>query len=105
MALFISRPPGCNSALNAQTGRAALLNSIDFNVVVRDYRHSASVDEVYGQRGIVGIYHNVSPKHLHRYCNEFGFRYNDRLVTDPQRFVSSFTQIHTRLTYKQLIAK
>ena len=57
------------------------------------------------KRGIVGIYHNVSPKHLHRYCHEFGLRYNSRLITDPARFVNTFKQAENiRLTYKKLIA-
>ena len=58
------------------------------------------------KRGIVGIYHNVSPQHLHRYCNEFGLRYNTRLVKDQQRFVDVFNQVeNVHLTYKNLIGK
>ena len=30
------------------------------------------------KRGIVGSFHHVSKKHLHRYCNEFSFRWNYR---------------------------
>jgi len=30
------------------------------------------------KRGVIGIYHYVSPQHLHRYCAEFEKRYNSR---------------------------
>ncbi len=30
------------------------------------------------KRGITGVYHQVSPAHLHRYLAEFDFRYNER---------------------------
>jgi transposase-like protein len=30
------------------------------------------------KRGIIGTYHHVSEQHLHRYLNEFDFRYNER---------------------------
>jgi transposase-like protein len=37
------------------------------------------------KRGINGIYHHVSPEHLHRYLSEFDFRYNERDLTDSAR--------------------
>lgn len=37
------------------------------------------------KRGINGVYHHVSPAHLHRYLNEFDFRYNARKMTDGAR--------------------
>jgi len=32
------------------------------------------------KRGIVGVYHHVSPQHLKRYLGEFDFRYNNRIA-------------------------
>src|SRR5581483_7669135 len=37
------------------------------------------------KRGINGVYHHVSPKHLERYLAEFDFRYNERFVSDGER--------------------
>ncbi len=41
------------------------------------------------QRGIEGVYHHVSEKHLHRYLAEFDFRYNERKVEDGVRTVKA----------------
>jgi transposase-like protein len=57
------------------------------------------------KRGIIGIYHNVSPKHLHRYCHEFGYRYNTRKIGDVIRFDDAIKNINgKRLTYANLIS-
>jgi transposase-like protein len=40
--------------------------------------HTNSIEGFWSQlkRGIIGTFHQVSPKHLHRYCHEFGYKYN-----------------------------
>jgi transposase-like protein len=57
------------------------------------------------KRGIYGVYHYASPKHLHRYCDEFSYRYNTRKITDQCRFDSSLTLANGRLTYDALVGK
>jgi hypothetical protein len=54
------------------------------------------------KRGIVGSFHHVSPEHLHRYCDEFSFRWDDRSITDSQRTEIAIRQTEgKRLTYRQ----
>ncbi|WP_439574172.1 IS1595 family transposase [Phreatobacter sp.] len=54
------------------------------------------------KRGITGSFHHVSEAHLHRYLAEFDFRYNNRTVTDYERFSASIPGIvGKRLTYRR----
>jgi hypothetical protein len=55
------------------------------------------------KRGIYGIYHQTSVKHLNKYCDEFAFRYNTRDISESERFSISLLKAEKRLTYKQLI--
>lgn len=55
------------------------------------------------KRGIYGIYHKVSPKHLQAYCSEFSYRYNSRHLKDGQRFSNVLGNLQGRLSYKQLV--
>lgn len=53
-------------------------------------RGTASTNTVEGyfsllKRGLTGTYHHVSARHLHRYLDEFNFRYNARTVNDAIR--------------------
>jgi len=72
---------------------------------VRGNVHTNTLDGFWSllKRGIVGIYHQVSPEHLHRYCGEFEYRYNSRKVKDIDRFTSTLNRCEGRLTYKKLI--
>ena len=41
------------------------------------------------KRGLIGTFHAVSRHHLHRYVNEFQFRWNHRKVDDGARTVAA----------------
>jgi transposase-like protein len=54
------------------------------------------------KRGIVGSFHHVSPEHLHRYCDEFSFRWDYRSINDSARTEIAIQQTKgKRLTYRQ----
>lgn len=70
--------------------------------------HTNTIEGVWSQlkRGVNGIYHHVSPKHLQKYCDEYGYRYNTRELNDFERFNDWFRSVNEkRLTYKNLISR
>jgi transposase-like protein len=78
----------------------------------REYRRghvtTNSIESAFAvmKRGILGVYHHVTPKHLGRYVDEFAFRLNDGNVkrTTMQRLDSFITgTARKRLTYARLI--
>jgi hypothetical protein len=55
------------------------------------------------KRSIDGTHHHVSPEHLHRYVNEFAFRYSTCKMEDNERLQTMVDQAAgRRLTYKPL---
>lgn len=54
------------------------------------------------KRGITGIYHLASRKHLQQYAQEFAYRYNTRNLSTSERFYDYLTRTDKRITYKQL---
>jgi transposase-like protein len=58
------------------------------------------------KRGIVGVYHHVSRRHLPRYLSEFDFRYNSRHIDDGERTMQAIRKAAgKRLKYREARAK
>lgn len=56
------------------------------------------------RRGLDGIYHSVSEKHLERYLAEFQFRHDHRFMNDGDRTVHAIRSANgKRLTYAQQV--
>ena len=91
----------------------ALLNNPKHKVIrhnigkyVEGIVHTNSIESAFSllKRGIIGSFHRISIKHLHRYLAEFQYRFNAR--NDADRFecmVRRLLQTDT-MQYKQLIA-
>ncbi len=74
------------------------------NEYVRGNVHTNTIEGYWSllKRQIVGIHHQVSPKHLQRYCNEASFRYNNKGVTQDVRFANALTNCEGSLQWKEL---
>jgi transposase-like protein len=75
---------------------------------VRDDVTTNSIESVFAvlKRGLIGVYHHASPKHLGRYVDEFAFRLNDgNVARHTLDRLDSFVDgvAGKRLTYKALI--
>lgn len=55
------------------------------------------------KRGIIGIYHNVSEKHLQANVDEFAFGYNTRNIGEGVRINALLENLKVRTSYKTLI--
>jgi len=82
------------------------------NHSIRQYRHyeitTNGIESVFAvlKRGIIGVYHRVSVKHLPRYVDEFTFRLNEgnvkiHTLDRLDSFVDGMAD--KRLTYARLI--
>jgi transposase-like protein len=58
------------------------------------------------KRGLLGTFHAVSKEHLHRYCDEFAFRWDTRKLNDGERVVEAVKRTEgKRLTYDQCVCR
>ncbi len=74
---------------------------------VRKQAHTNGLESFWAmlKRGYTGTYHHMSPKHLHRYVDEFAGRHNDRpsdTIAQMENMVQGMTG--KRLRYADLIA-
>ena len=75
---------------------------------VRDMAHTNGMESHWAlfKRGIDGVYHHISVKHLDRYANEFEGRHNSRpLDTVDQMSTLAQGALGKRLRYNDLVAE
>jgi hypothetical protein len=75
---------------------------------VRGNIHTNGIENFWSllKRTLGGTYVSVEPFHLFRYLDEQSYRFNNRKLTDAERFLIATTQIvDRRVTYKELTGK
>ena len=73
---------------------------------VRGIIHTNGIESVWAtlKRGVNGVYHRISPKHLHRYTTEFAGRHNQRPMDTREQMESMARgMMGKRLTYRDLV--
>ena len=75
------------------------------NIYVDGNVHTNTIENFWSvlKRGLYGIYHQVSDKHVSRYLDEFAARYNTRSLTSQQKFDRFLNDSESVLTYNSLI--
>jgi transposase-like protein len=104
-AVLITDSLGSYTGLNKDFAGHEVVNHTEHEYVRDEVFHTNSIEGAFSmlRRSIYGIYHQVTPKHLDRYCDETMFRYNFRKMTDANRFAYSLTNIEGRLTWNELV--
>jgi len=107
-------PKGSKIYTDEYRGYSTLSNTYEHETINHGIRlyvagdvHTNSIEGFWSilKRGIYGIYHQVSEKHLERYLDEFSGRFNARLLANQDKF-DKFLKINTSyLSYKELIKK
>jgi len=77
------------------------------NIYVEGQVHTNTIENFWSvlKRGLYGVYHQVSDKHISRYLDEYAARFNNRSKTSDERFHQFLEGSESVLTYKKLTSK
>jgi transposase-like protein len=74
------------------------------NIYVEGQVHTNTIENFWSilKRGIYGVYHQVSDKHVSRYLDEYAARWNNRSLTSNERFEQFLEGSESVLSYRKL---
>ena len=74
------------------------------NIYVEGNVHTNTIENFWSvlKRGLYGVYHQVSDKHLERYLDEYSARFNTRKLSSQERFEKFLIDSESVLSYKEL---
>ncbi|WP_229664757.1 IS1595 family transposase [Christiangramia forsetii] len=77
------------------------------NIYVEGAVHTNTIENFWSvlKRGLYGIYHQVSDKHVSRYLDEYAARFNTRKLSSSDRFVNFLQESESVLNYNSLTKK